>query len=114
MIWTIWTRFLCHFQNGASLFCSSKTGGVIEQFVNFHPFHMAFAKIALVTIYMLQTLKTVSHFFLKKPNYQLKMFLGLMNMVKVPKNIDMCQILGNFSVPLVKSLNNTKRASTGS
>ena len=69
---------------------------------------MAFAKIALVTIYMLQTLKTVSHFFLKKPNYQLKMFLGLMNMVKVPKNIDMCQILGNFSVPLVKSLSNTK------
>ena len=70
--------------------------------------------MALVTIYMLQTLKTGSHFFHKKPNFQLKMFLELMNMVKVPKNIDMCQILGNFSVPLVKSLSNTKRASTGS
>ena len=108
MIWTIWTRFLCHFQNGASLFCTSKTGGVIKQFVNFHLFHMVFAKLALVNIYMLQTLKTGSHFFHKKPNYQLKMILGLMNMVKVHKNIDMCQILGNSSVPLVKSLSNTK------
>ena len=57
---------------------------------------------------MLQSLKTGSHFFFKELNYQLKMFLGLMNMGKVPKNIDLCQILGNFSVPLVKSLSNTK------
>ena len=42
-----------------------------------------FSKIALVTIYMLQTLKTRSHFFQKESNYQLKMFLGPMIMVKV-------------------------------
>ena len=34
-----------------------------------------FSKIALVTIYMLQSLKTGSHFFHKEPNYLLKMFL---------------------------------------
>ena len=43
-----------------------------------------FAKIALVTIYMLQTLKTGSHFFNKEPNYLLKMFLGPITMVKIP------------------------------
>ena len=75
---------------------------------------MGFAKIALVTIYMLQSLKTASHFFHKASCYLLKMFLGTITMVKVPKNADMCQILGNFAVPLVKSLSNTKRASTGS
>ena len=71
-------------------------------------------EIALVTICMLQTLKTGSHFFHKTSCYLLKMFLGTITMVKVPKNADMCQILGNFAVPLVKSLSNTKRASTGS
>ena len=33
---TIWTRFLCHFQNGALHFCTSKTDRVIEQNVNFN------------------------------------------------------------------------------
>ena len=63
-----------------------KTGEVIKQFVIFHPFGMGFAKMALVTIYMLQTLKTGSTFFQKEPNYLLKMFLGPIVMVKVPKN----------------------------
>ena len=63
-----------------------KTGEVIKQFVIFHPFGMDFAKMALVTIYMLQTLKTGSTFFHKEPNYLLKMFLGPIVMVKVPKN----------------------------
>ena len=53
--------------------------------------------MALVTIYMLQTLKTGSHFFHKEPNYLLKMFLGQIAMGKVPKNAEMCQILANFS-----------------
>ena len=48
-----------------------KTGEVIKQFVIFHPFGMGFAKIALVTIYIVQTLKTGSTFFLKDPNYLL-------------------------------------------
>ena len=43
-----------------------------------------FAKIALVTIYMLQSLKTWSHFFHKKPNYLLKWFLGSICEVKIP------------------------------
>ena len=34
---TIWTRFLCHFQNGALHFCTSKTDRVIKQNVNFEP-----------------------------------------------------------------------------
>ena len=63
-----------------------KTGKVIKQFVIFHPFGMGFAKMALVTIYMLQTLKMGSTFFHKEPNYLLKMFLGLIVMVKVPEN----------------------------
>ena len=63
-----------------------KTGEVINQFVIFHPFGMGFAKMALVSICMLQTLKTGSTFFHKEPNYLLKMFLGPIVMVKVPKN----------------------------
>ena len=63
-----------------------KTGEVIKQFVIFHPFGMGFAKMALVSIYMLQTLKTGSTFFHKEPNYLLKMFLGPIVMVKVLKN----------------------------
>ena len=60
-----------------------KTGEVIKQFVIFHPFGMGFAKIALVTIYIVQTLKTGSTFFLKDPNYPLKWFLGQIAIVKV-------------------------------
>ena len=67
---------------------------------------MGFAKIALVTIYMLQTLKTVPHIFDKKPNSLLKMFLGSIAMVKVPKNADICQILGSFFILLVKAQGN--------
>ena len=63
-----------------------KTGKVIKQFVIFHSFGMGFEKMALVTIYMLQTLKTGSTFFHKEPNYLLKMFLGPIVTVKVPKN----------------------------
>ena len=63
-----------------------KTGEVIKQFVIFHPFGMGFAKMALVSIYMLQTLKTGSTFFHKELNYLLKMFLGPIVMAKVPKN----------------------------
>ena len=95
-------------------FCTSKTGEVIKQNVNLNPFSTNFTKMALVTIYILQTSKTGSHFLHKASSYLLKMFLGTITMVKVPKNADMCQILGNFAVPLVKSLSNTKRASTGS
>ena len=87
----IWTRFLCHFQNGASLFCTPKTGEVIKQFVNFHPFLKGFAKMAMVTIYMLQTLPTGSTFFQKGLYYLLKMFLGPKDMDKVPKKAKMCQ-----------------------
>ena len=61
-----------------------KTGEVIKQFVIFHPFGMGFAKMALVIIYLLQTLETGSHFFHKESNYLLKMFLGPIAMVKVP------------------------------
>ena len=61
-----------------------KTGEVIKQFVIFHPFGMDFAKMALVLIYILQTLKTGSHFFHKEPDYLLKRFLGPIGMVKVP------------------------------
>ena len=64
----------------------------------FHPFGKGFAKIALVTIYMLQSLKTGSHFFHKEPNYLLKWFLGPIAIVKVPKNAEKCQILAYFSV----------------
>ena len=50
MVSAIWTRFLCHFQNGASHFCTSKTGKVMSdlliltQFrkVNFKWFHLSF------------------------------------------------------------------------
>ena len=73
-----------------------KTGEVIKQFVIFSPFGMGFEKMALVTIYMLQTFKTGSHFFHKEPNYQLKMFLRPIDMVKVHKFADMCQILAIF------------------
>ena len=114
MVSAIWTRFLCHFQNGALHFCATKTGKVIKHFVNFNPFYMGFAKMALVTIYMLLSLKTGSHFFTKEPDHQLKMCLGLIIMVNLPKNADMCPILGNFPVPLVRSLSNTNWACTGS
>ena len=92
----IWTRFLCHFQNGALHFCAIKTGKVIKQFVNFNPFYMGFAKMALVTIYLLLPLKTGSHFFSKDPYYLLKMFLWLISMIKVPKFAEKCQILAIF------------------
>ena len=73
-----------------------KTGKVIEQFVIFHPFGMDFTKMALVTIYIFLPLKTGSHFFLKEPNYLLKMFLELIEMIKVPKIAEKCQILTIF------------------
>ena len=73
-----------------------KTGEVIKQFVIFHQFGMGFAKMALVTIYMLQTLKTGSTFFHKEPVYLLKMFLELISMIKVPKFAKKCQILAIF------------------
>ena len=98
MVCAIWTRFLCHFQNGASDFCTSKTGEDIKQNVNFNTFYMDFAKIALVTIYMLQSLKTRSHFFHRDPDYLPKRFLGPLTMFKVPKKSDMCQIWAIFSV----------------
>ena len=98
MVCAIWTRFLCHFQNGASVFCTSKTGEVIKQNVNVNQFCMDLVKMALVTIYILQTLKTGCHFFHKDPNYLLKRFLGPITMVKVPKNAKKCQILAYFSV----------------
>ena len=69
----------------------------MKQNVNFNPFYTDFAKMALVTIYMLQTLKTGSHFFHKEPNYLLKWFLGPIAMAKVPQNEDMWQILANFT-----------------
>ena len=96
MICAIWTRVLCHFQNGASLFCTLKTGEVIKQNVNFNPFCTDFAKMALLTIYMHQPLKTGSTFYHKEPNYLLKMFLRQIAMGKVPINAEMCQILANF------------------
>ena len=98
MVCAIWTRFLCHFQNGASLFCTSKSGEVIKQNVNFNPFYIDFTKMALVTIYKLQTLKTGSHFFHKGPYCLLKMFLGQISMGKVPKNAEMYLILAIFLV----------------
>ena len=39
---TIWTRFLCHFQNGALHFCTLQTDRVIEQNVNFNSFYTVF------------------------------------------------------------------------
>ena len=66
-----------------------------------------FAKIALVTIYMLQSLKTGSHFFHKEPNYQLKMFLLDFGLNKIAKITKMYQILDYFSFYYCKSLNNT-------
>ena len=107
MVCAIWTRFLCHFQNGASLFCTSNIDEVIKQFVKFQSFYIDFAKIALVTIYMLQTLKTGSHFFHREPNYQLKMFLLDFSLNKVAKSFKMYQILAYFSFYYCKSLNNT-------
>ena len=73
-----------------------KTGKVIKQFVIFHPFGMGFSKLALVTTYMLQTLKTGSTIFHKEPNYLLKMFLELPDMVMASENTKKCQILANF------------------
>ena len=86
MVCAIWTRFLCHFQNGASVYCISKTGEVIKQNVIVKQFCMDFVKMALVTIYILQTLKTGCQFFHKDPKYLMKRFLGPTSMVKVPKN----------------------------
>ena len=43
---------MCHFQNGVLHFCTIKTGEVIKQFVNFSPFYLVFAKMALMTIYI--------------------------------------------------------------
>ena len=40
----IWTRFLCHFQNGALHFCTSKTDRVIKQNVNFNSIYPEFRK----------------------------------------------------------------------
>ena len=55
--------------------------------------------MAMVTVYMLQTLPTGSTFFHKGLYYLLKMFLGPKDMDKVPKKAKMCQILANFSIP---------------
>ena len=107
MVCAIWTRFLCHFQNGASLFCTSKTGVVMKQNVNFYPFYTVFAKMALVTIYMVQSQKTGSHFFHKELNYLLKQFLEPTTVIRATKNAEMCQILGIFSVYYCNSLSNT-------
>ena len=73
-----------------------KTGEVIKQFVIFHPFGMGFAKMALLAIYIFLPLQIGSHFFLKEPNYLLKIFLELIEMIKVPENADKCQILAFF------------------
>ena len=75
-----------------------KNGEVIKQFVIFHPFGMGFAKMALLAKYIFLPLQIGSHFFLKEPNYLLKIFLGPIGMGKVPKNAKMCQILANFLV----------------
>ena len=68
---------------------------------------MNFAKIALETIYMLQTLKTWSHFFYKGSFHLLKIFLELISMVKVHEIAKMCQNLDHFSFYYCKSLSNT-------
>ena len=68
---------------------------------------MSFAKIALVTIYMFQTLKTGSHFFHKEPNYHFKMFLLDFGLNKVAKSTKMYQNLAHFSFYYCKSLSNT-------
>ena len=73
-----------------------KTGEVIKQFVIFHPFGMGFAKMALLAIYIVLPLQTGSYFFLKEPNYLLKIFLELIRMIKVPKIVYKCQILAFF------------------
>ena len=96
MVCTIWTRFLCHFQNGASHFGTPKTGEVIKQFMIFYQFFVGLTKMALLTIYMLPPIKTGSHFFHKDSNYLLKMFLELTSRVKVPKIAKNCQILAIF------------------
>ena len=73
-----------------------KTGEVIEQFVILYPFGMGFSKMALLAIYIVLPLQTGSHFFLKDPNYLLKIFLESIRMIKVPKIADKCQILAFF------------------
>ena len=110
----IFKNGLCHldpifmpFSKWASDFFTYKTDKVIKQFVNFHPFCMRVAKMALVTTYMLQTLKTWCHSFQEKPFYLLKIFLELIIMVKVHKIAEMCHILAYFSFYYCKSLSNT-------
>ena len=52
--------------------------------------------MALLTIYIALPLQTASLFFLKEPNYLLKIFLELIRMIEVPKIADKCQILAFF------------------
>ena len=60
--------------------------------------------MALVTIYMHQTLKTGPYFFHKELNYQLKMFLFDFGLNKVAKITKMYHILAYFSFYYCKSL----------
>ena len=63
--------------------------------------------MALVTTYMLQTLKKGPHFFHKETNYQLKIFLLDFDLNKVAKSGKMYQIFAYFSFYYCKSLSNT-------
>ena len=49
MVCCIWTRFLCHFQNGALHFCTLKTERVIKQNVNFNSFWLISSKMVLIS-----------------------------------------------------------------
>ena len=61
-------------------------------FSSFGPFEEGFAKIALGTTYMLQSLQKGSHFFHKSPFYLLIMFLDLIHVFNVPKLAEMYHI----------------------
>ena len=60
--------------------------------------------MALVTIYMLQFLKTGPHFVHKEPNYQIKMFLLDFGLNKLAKSGKMYQIFAYFARVSLKSL----------
>ena len=55
-----------------------------------------FQKISPPLIYMLQFLKTGSHFFHKEPFYLLRRFLELPDVVMASKNAKKCQNLAIF------------------
>ena len=52
--------------------------------------------MALLAKYIFLPLQIGSHFFLKEPKYLLKIFLELIEMIKVPEIADKCQILAFF------------------